>query len=61
MPLVSTYSYGVKTSIAHHVCPVDDLRFALRFPPKRLRLGFDTNRPALRGDDRSVALATAQV
>src|SRR6266540_6236892 len=58
MPLASTYRCGVKASIAHHVCPVYDLRFALRFMPKRLRLGFDTNRTDLRGGDRSVALAS---
>jgi len=61
MPVASTYSCGVKASIAHHGHLVDDLRFALRFVPKRLWLGFDTNRPDLRGGDRSLALASAQV
>src|SRR6266496_3492793 len=57
MSLVSTYNCCVKASIAHRVCLVYSLRFALGFLPKRLRFGFDTNRPDLRGGDRSVALA----
>ena len=61
MPLASTYRCGVKASIAHHVRLVYDLRFALRCIPKRLRFNFDTNRIDLRGGDRSVSLAIAQV
>src|SRR6266540_1465632 len=61
MLLASTSNSSVKASIAHHGYLVDDLRFALRCLPKRLRFNFDTNRTDLRGDDRSVAPATAQV
>jgi len=61
MLLASTYNCGVKASIAHHGRFVDDLRFALRCLPKRLRCDFDTNRTDSRGGARSVALATAQV
>jgi len=62
MLLASTSNSSVKASIAHHGYLVDDLRFALRCLPKRLRFNFDTNRTDSRGgDDRSVAPASAQV